>query len=50
MENEVRSAYSSQEHRLIFEAIAAHDPELAEQRMMGHIANAREFIQAREAE
>ncbi|MBQ9131982.1 MAG: GntR family transcriptional regulator [Clostridia bacterium] len=50
VENEVRSAYSSQEHRLIFEAIAAHDAELAEKRMMSHIANAREFIQTREVE
>ena len=45
VENEVRSAYSSQEHRAIFAAIEAHDAELAEQRMMAHIANAKEFIQ-----
>ena len=48
VENEVRSEFSSQEHRLIFEAIAAHNPGLAEQRMTDHIANAREFIQKRE--
>jgi DNA-binding GntR family transcriptional regulator len=48
VENEVRSAYSSQEHRAIFEAIAAHDAELAEERMMSHIANARAFIQDKE--
>lgn len=50
VENEVRSEYSSQEHRAIFEAIAAHDAELAEQRMMAHIANAREFIENKETE
>ena len=50
VENEVRSEHSSQEHRAIFEAIAAHDAELAEQRMMAHIANAREFIQNKETE
>ncbi len=45
VENEVRSAYSSQEHRAIFEAIAAHDAERAEELMRLHIANAKEFIQ-----
>ncbi len=45
VENEIRSTYSSQEHRAIFEAIAAHDAELAEARMRAHIANAKEFIQ-----
>ncbi len=50
VENEVRSEHSSQEHRAIFEAIAAHDAELAEQRMMAHIANAREYIQNKETE
>ncbi|MBO5295756.1 MAG: GntR family transcriptional regulator [Clostridia bacterium] len=45
VENEVRSAYSSQEHRAIFEAIAAHDAELAEQRMRAHISNAKAYIQ-----
>lgn len=50
VENEVRSEHSSQEHRAIFEAIAAHDAELAEQRMMAHIANAREFIKNKETE
>ncbi len=48
VENEVRSIYSSQEHRAIFEAIAAHDAELAETRMRSHIANAKAFIQERE--
>lgn len=50
VENEVRSEHSSQEHRAIFEAIAAHDAELAEQRMMAHINNAREFIKNKETE
>ncbi len=50
VENEVRSAYSYQEHRAIYEAIAAHDPELAEARMRAHIANAKEFIRNKEKE
>ncbi len=50
VENEVRSAHSSQEHRAIFEAIAAHDAELAEKYMVAHIANARESIQNKETE
>lgn len=50
VENEVRSEHSSQEHRAIFEAIAAHDAELAEQRMMAHITNARDFIKNKETE
>ena len=45
VENEVRSSHSSQEHRAIFEAIAAHDAPLAEERMRAHIANAKEYIQ-----
>ena len=45
VENEVRSTYSFQEHRAIFEAIAAHDAPLAEERMRAHIANAKDFIQ-----
>ena len=45
VENEVRSRHSSQEHRAIFEAIAAHDAPLAERRMSEHIANAKAFIQ-----
>ena len=47
VENEVRSADSSMEHRAIFEAIAAHDPDLAEERMKAHIANAKAFIQTK---
>ncbi len=48
VENEVRSVYSSQEHRAIFEAIANHDAPLAEERMRAHIANAKAFIEERE--
>ena len=44
VENEVRSAYSSQEHRAIFEAIAAHDGARAEELMRIHIANAKDYI------
>jgi DNA-binding GntR family transcriptional regulator len=44
VENEVRSAYSSQEHRAIFEAIAAHDGDRAEELMRVHIANAKDYI------
>lgn len=47
VENEIRSADSSMEHRAIFEAIAAHDPDLAEERMKAHIANAKAFIQTK---
>ena len=50
VENEVRSEHSSQEHRAIFEAIAARDADLAEKRMMAHINNAREFIKNKETE
>ena len=45
VENEVRSADSYMEHRAIFDAIAAHDGALAEERMRAHIANAKAFIQ-----
>ena len=45
VENEVRSTHSYQEHRAIFDAIAAHDAPLAEARMMAHIANTKAFIQ-----
>lgn len=47
VENDVRSAYSSQEHRSIFEAIAAHDAPLAEKHMVEHIANAKAHIEKR---
>ena len=45
VENEVRSANSFLEHRAIYDAIAAHDPKLAEERMQAHIANAKAHIQ-----
>ena len=45
VENEIRSVNSSQEHRAIFEAIAARNAELAEQYMKEHIANAKDYIQ-----
>ena len=45
VENEVRSNNSFLEHRAIFDAIAAHDPTLAEERMRAHIANAKAHIQ-----
>lgn len=48
VENVVRSTHSSQEHRAIFEAISAHNPELAEERMIAHIANAKAHIEQRE--
>ena len=47
VENDVRSTYSSQEHRAIFEAIAAHDAPLAEKYMVEHIANAKAHIEER---
>ena len=45
VENEIRSVNSSQEHRAIFEAIAARNAELAEQYMKEHIAYAKDYIQ-----
>lgn len=48
VENDVRSAYSSQEHRAIFEAIAARNAPLAEQYMVEHISNAKAHIEKRE--
>ena len=48
VENAMRSGNSSNEHRAIFEAIAAHDSARAEQEMRAHIANANAFIQEKE--
>ena len=48
VKNDVRSAYSSQEHRAIFEAIASHDAELAEKYMVQHISNAKVHVESRE--
>lgn len=48
VENATRSGSSSNEHRAIFEAIAAHDAVLAEKCMKDHIVNANAFIQEKE--
>ncbi len=48
VENAKRSGSSSNEHRAIFEAIEAHNAELAEKCMTAHIANANAFIQEKE--
>jgi len=48
VENATRSGSSSGEHRAIFEAIASHNPELAEKCMKEHIENANAFIQEKE--
>lgn len=44
VENESRAQQSAKEHRAIFEAIAAHDPALAEARTIDHIMNAKNHI------
>ena len=44
VENESRAVLSAKEHRAIYEAIAAHDPELADRRTYEHIANAAAHI------
>lgn len=44
VEDENRAILSAREHRAIFEAIAAHDAELADRRTYEHIANAAEHI------
>ena len=36
--------HSAKEHRAIYEAIAAHDPDLAEKRTFEHILNAAAHI------
>ena len=42
--NHSRASSSAQEHRLIYEAIARHDPAAADARMVEHIKNAMEHI------
>ena len=42
--NHSRASSSAQEHRLIYEAIARHDPAAAETRTVEHIRNAMEHI------
>lgn len=44
VENESRAIQSAKEHRAIYEAIAAHDPELAERQTCEHISNAAAHI------
>lgn len=44
VENESRAVNSAQEHRAIYEAIAAHDPALAEQVTTKHVQNAKTHI------
>ena len=44
VENQSRAAHSAKEHRAIYEAIAAHDADLAEQRTYEHILNAANHI------
>ena len=44
VENESRAVQSAKEHRVIFEAIAAHDGEKAEQFTVAHIVNAANHI------
>lgn len=47
VENESRAAHSASEHRAIYEAIAARDPDLAEKLTIAHIQNAKDHIQKR---
>ncbi len=44
VENRSRARESVQEHRDIYEALAARDPELAAQKMLEHTKNAREHV------
>ena len=44
VENENRAAQSAKEHRAIYEAIAAHDPDCAEKCTYQHILNAANHI------
>ena len=44
VENSSRAELSAKEHRAIYEAIAAHDEEKAEQAMLLHIENAKRHI------
>ncbi len=48
VENQERAQQSAQEHRAIFEAIAAHNSELAEQYTTTHISNAWKHILTKE--
>lgn len=44
MENESRAASSAAEHRAIFDAIASRNFDKAEQAMLEHVKNARDFV------
>lgn len=44
VENRSRARESVQEHRDIYEALAARDPELASKKMLEHTKNAREHV------
>ena len=44
VENGDRASHSAKEHRAIYEALAAHDPDLAERTTHDHIANAAKHI------
>lgn len=44
VENSSRAEASVKEHRAVYEAIAAHDPEAAAAAMQTHVANARRHI------
>lgn len=48
VENENRAQQSAMEHRAIFEAIAAHDAALADQKMVEHITKAKIYFEGRE--
>ncbi len=48
VENAERAQQSAMEHRAIFEAIAAHDVELADRKMVEHITNAKIYYEARD--
>ena len=48
VENESRATQSAREHRAIFEAIAAHDAQKAEEFTVKHIENAANHILKKE--
>ncbi len=44
VENNSRAAHSVEEHRAIYEALAAHDPKAAEVAILNHTQNAKKHI------
>ena len=48
MGNSIRAKESFEEHRAIYEAVAAHDPDRAEELLLRHIENARTSIMSQE--